>query len=83
MQREKTQHSVPNNDTYQDTNPLARPARRVAISLQHTRARNLALRRKRSVVHAFAAGAAGVGALRELVDHHALEDVRLVAKDFC
>ncbi len=82
MQCEETQHPVPNNDTYQDTNPLARPTRRVAVSLQHTRARNLALRRKRSVVHAFAAGAAAIGALREFVDHHALEDVRLVARDF-
>lgn len=36
------------------------------------------MRRKLCLVHAVAAGAAGVGALGEFVDHHALEDVGLV-----
>ena len=38
--------------------------------------------RKMSLVHALAVGATGIGALGELVDHHALEDVRLIPSDF-
>ena len=51
---------------------MSRPARRIAISLQHFNSRNPALRRQERLVHAVAAGAAGIGALGEFVDHHAL-----------
>ena len=82
MQRQESQHSVSHGDPDQNTNPLARPALRVAISLQDPSSRNLTLRRKMSLVHTVAAGAAGIGAPRELVNHHALEDVGLVASGF-
>lgn len=53
-------------------------SRPVAVLVEHALAGDLALVRERRDVHALAAGAAAVGALGELVDHHALEDVLLV-----
>ena len=78
MQRQEFEHSVSNNNPNQDTYPLPRPARRVAISLQNPGSGNQALRRKMSLIHALAAGAASIGALGELVYYHALEDEGLI-----
>lgn len=83
MQRQKPQHSISHNDPNKNTNPLARPAGPIAIAVQHAGACDHTLGHQFGVVHALAAGAAGVGALGEFVDHHALEDVGLVANEFC
>lgn len=69
---------VHQNDRQHYANPLALIPILVSILRQYTFPINLALRRKLSLVHALAAAAAVVGAIAELVDHHAAEDVALL-----
>ena len=73
------QKPIHSNNANQDPHPLARPARGIAIRLQHARSPDLALGCEVRRVHAGAACAAVVDAVGEFVDHHSLEDVGLVS----
>ena len=77
MQRQPAQNSVTDNNADENTNPLSRPPSRIAISLQHASPCDHTLRRQFRLVHAMATRSARVSALREFVDHHALEDIGL------
>ena len=81
--RDPPRKAVKDDDRQHEAHPLARRALRVVVDFQHRFAVDLALRGEVGRVHAVAGrGAwrrrgARVGAVRELVDHHALEDVCL------
>lgn len=76
-QRNPPKQSIHGNDPDQDPNPFPRPASSIAVSVQHGRPANLALRSQVRRVHALTPRAARVRPLREFIDHHSLENVRL------
>lgn len=78
LERDPARYPISCNYGHHDTNVVARVACAVAILPQHSLAGNLALVGKLRDVHALAGIPAPVGAVGELVDHHAFKDVLLV-----
>ena len=78
QERNPTKQSVNGDNPNKNAHPLTSPTSRIPKRLEDTRPRDLALGRQLTLVHAVAAGSAVEDTFFELVDHHTLEDVRLV-----
>ena len=76
-QRNPSKQPIHGYNPHQDPSPFPGPARRIPVCLEHARPADLALRCQVRHVHALALRAARVRPLREFIDHHALEDIRL------
>lgn len=76
-QRNPSKQPIHGYNPHQDPSPFPGPARRIPVCLEHARPADLALRCQVRHVHALALRAARVRPLREFINHHALEDIRL------